>query len=260
MSHLIAPLSASSIEGPPLYAVIAAPCNQPRITPPHTHRRGQLLSSNRGLLSVDAGIRRMVIPPRHAIWIPPDLPHGLCSHGAFSGWSIYASPSSCLDLPDQARVIPVSGLLRECVLRASEWNGPPDWPPEGMALATLVFAEIRRAPSETLALSLPVDARLRAIAHALADAPEDDGRMGVWAARSGMSPRNFSRRFNIETGMNFTAWRHRLKMLRAMELLATGQSVKNVALALGFSNVSAFISLFRKHFGCTPGRLRIDMD
>jgi AraC-like DNA-binding protein len=42
--------------------------------------------------------------------------------------------------------------------------------------------------------------------------------------------------------------------LRAIELLAAGRAVSTVALDLGYQNVSAFISLFKKTFAMTPAQ------
>ena len=42
-----------------------------------------------------------------------------------------------------------------------------------------------------------------------------------------------------------------------VELLAAGKPVTAIALDLGYDNVSAFIALFRRMFGTTPGRYKI---
>ncbi|WP_318389321.1 helix-turn-helix domain-containing protein [Enterobacter sp.] len=98
---------------------------------------------------------------------------------------------------------------------------------------------------------MPKDARLLRIARALSERPYDDRR--AWA---GISPRTVTRRFIAETGFSFTEWRQRVRLLRALELLAAGQSVSAIALDLGYDNVSAFIALFRRVFGVTPGRYK----
>jgi AraC-like DNA-binding protein len=49
-------------------------------------------------------------------------------------------------------------------------------------------------------------------------------------------------------------WRRRLRLLHAVRLLAEGEPVTAVALEVGYSSVSAFIAVFRKEFGTTPGR------
>jgi AraC-like DNA-binding protein len=62
------------------------------------------------------------------------------------------------------------------------------------------------------------------------------------------------RLFTEETGMAFSKWRQRLCLITAMQRLAAGQSVTSAALDAGYSTTSAFISMFRKELGTTPGR------
>ena len=54
--------------------------------------------------------------------------------------------------------------------------------------------------------------------------------------------------------MSFQVWRQQLKLLRALELLASGSNVNTVALDVGYDNTSAFIAMFRRCFGTTPAR------
>ena len=42
--------------------------------------------------------------------------------------------------------------------------------------------------------------------------------------------------------------------MRALEMLAAGAAVTTVALDLGYDNVSAFIAMFKREHGVTPGR------
>jgi AraC-like DNA-binding protein len=223
-----------------------------RITGSHRHARGQLLGATHGLLSVDAGDNRWVVPATHAVWVPPEVAHGLRSHGPFSGWSVYVAPTSA-GLPDQPCVLAVSGLLREAVARAAGWGG--DLLTEAQLRVTEVIVdEIRASPHVALGLPIPQEPRLRRIAMALSEQPADDRSLEHWATWAAIAPRTLTRRFVAETGFSFTQWRQRARLLRALELLAAGHSVTSVALDLGYDNVSAFIALFRRTFGVTPAR------
>jgi AraC-like DNA-binding protein len=74
----------------------------------------------------------------------------------------------------------------------------------------------------------------------------------AWAAWGAISTRSLSRRFVLETGFTFTAWRQRARLLRALEMLADDVPVTTIALQLGYSTPSAFIALFKRTFGATP--------
>ncbi|OVZ62416.1 AraC family transcriptional regulator [Pigmentiphaga sp. NML080357] len=249
----ISSVDASADDGPPVLAV-SRRTGAVRLTRRHRHGRGQLLGAMQGLLSVEAGGSRWVVPATHAVWIPPGVPHGARSHGPFAGWSVYVVPSACRDLPRQPCLLAVSGLLREAAARASSWTAGAPLDAAQLRVAGVILDEIRSSPHETLGLPMPRDERLLKIARALSDRPDDDRRLEEWAAWAAVAPRTLTRRFRVETGFSFTAWRQRVRLLRAMEMLAAGKAVTTVALDLGYDNVSAFIALFRRTFGVTPGR------
>ena len=45
-----------------------------------------------------------------------------------------------------------------------------------------------------------------------------------------------------------------VRLLRALERLAAGASVTEVAFDLGYDSPSAFVTMFRRALGTTPGR------
>lgn len=59
---------------------------------------------------------------------------------------------------------------------------------------------------------------------------------------------------HLQTGLTFGQWRQQARLLRALELLATGEKVIDVALALAYDSPSAFASIFRKQFDQTPSQ------
>nr|WP_276553891.1 AraC family transcriptional regulator [Enterobacter hormaechei] len=145
--------------------------------------------------------------------------------------------------------------MREAVTRASAWKENVLTASQER-LAGVILDEIQSLPLTNLGLPMPQDARLLRIARALSERPDDDRRLEAWAAWAGTSPRTITRLFSAETGFSFTEWRQRVRLLRALELLAEGQPVKAIALDLGYDNVSTFIALFRRVLGVTPGRYK----
>jgi len=93
----------------------------------------------------------------------------------------------------------------------------------------------------------------------LSDNPSDDRNLNDWGVWAGISRRSLTRRFTNETGFNFTEWRQKLRMLKALELLATGKSITEISLYLGYDNISGFIAIFRRNFGVTPGNYQRTM-
>jgi AraC-like DNA-binding protein len=54
--------------------------------------------------------------------------------------------------------------------------------------------------------------------------------------------------------MSLRAWHRAVRLFRAVELLGSGVSVTEAALALGYASTSAFIYMFRSGTGQSPRR------
>ena len=121
-------------------------------------------------------------------------------------------------------------------------------------LVGVALDEIRTLKVAAFHLPRPTDPRLRRVTEALLENPADEKGLGEWAAVAAASPRTLGRLFQRETGMSLGAWRRQLRLQRSLERLADGESVTAVALALGYDSTSAFIAMFRRHLGRTPGR------
>lgn len=224
-----------------------------RHTERHSHGRGQLLGTLQGVVSVGTEGGRWLIPPVNAVWLPPHVEHDFTSHGSFQGWSVYVAEVACSALPARPRVIRLTGLLNEAVVRAARWEDK-QLSKAQTNIANVILDEIAATAEEDLALPMPRDDRLRRIARAFVSGGAEKRRMAEWAAWAGLAPRSLSRRFPEQTGLTFTVWRRRAMLLRSLELLAEGNPVTTVALDLGYETVSAFIEAFQAHFGTTPGR------
>lgn len=221
----------------------------------HHHARGQLLGSLGGLLSVGTERGNWVVPSVHAVWIPPHHVHSAHSLGPFNGWSIYVQESACASLPKEPRTIRVSGLMKEAVQRAANWPLEPTDSPAAN-IAAVIVDEIGRLQPEYFALPLPKEPRLIRIAQALIKDPADERGLTEWADWGAVSSRTLSRKFAAETGFSFAAWRQRVRLMRALDMLAAGAPVTQIAIELGYSP-TAFIALFRRTFGDTPHAYRL---
>ena len=118
----------------------------------------------------------------------------------------------------------------------------------------VILDQIRVQPMASLALPMPEDPRLCKIVQALITDPADRRDLDDWARAVGASKRTLTRLFPAQTGMSFRSWRQQRRLLRALELLASGNNVTVVALELGYENTSAFIAMFRRCLGETPAR------
>ena len=223
---------------------------------PHSHKRAQLIYATAGTMRVatDAGV--WIVPPQRALWMPGGVRHGLLMLGEVTMRTLYLWPDAAAFMPATCHVVPVSSLLRELIVRATEL--PVHYDESGPAghVVALILEELRGLQSLPLQLPMPRDARLRGLCQALLDAPGDQRPLAAWAKTVNASGRTLARRFQSETGLSFGAWRQQARVLEAMGRLGSGAPVTQVALDLGYESVSAFSAMFRRAAGASPSYYR----
>ncbi len=218
----------------------------------HSHLRGQAFCVENGLVHVRTPHGSWLLPPHRAGWIPPGMAHKVSISGAMSGWSVVIAPSACQSLPTTPCVFGISELMRALVRRAVSWTQQERLNPEQERMLAVLLDEMRQAPHEPLHLPMPEDRRLLRIANAILEQPEDKRTMDDWAQWAGLSPSTLGRLFMAETQVSFAQWRQQARLTHALERLARGDSVANVADALGYATPSNFIAMFRRCFGDSP--------
>jgi AraC-like DNA-binding protein len=223
----------------------------------HAHRWHQLLYACSGAMTVLAGQLSWMIPPGKAVFIPALCLHSIRMWGNVAMRSLYFPPT--LDAPAlssaECRVISVTPLLRELILRVAELSALDSRVPNANHLMHTLLDELDAAPVKPLALPLPTDPRALSVAqHVLSDSTNAE-TLDALGRRSGASRRTLERLFREETGLSFGLWRQKARMLESIRLLAEGRSVTDAALDCGYTSVSAFIAAFKRTFGFTPRTL-----
>ena len=76
-----------------------------------------------------------------------------------------------------------------------------------------------------------------------------------YVKRCNMSEVNFRRLFKEYTGMSPIEYRNNIRLINAKNKLQSDEyNVSETAELCGFSNLSFFIRLYKKKYGCTPKR------
>lgn len=220
--------------------------------PEHSHSRGQLFALTRGLLIVEAGSERWMFPSQRCAWIPPDCKHAARSVGSVAGLMVHLSAKMCRGLPKLPCMFNSSELLFAIVNRILAWDVRLPLNPAKKRLIATLREEIRQPDQQLLRLTIPREERLARVAAALLDDVGDDRTIDAWAHVAGMARRTFMRAFSAEVGMPFGRWRQQARLFAALEMLAQEKSVTEVAIAVGYDSVSAFIEMFRTMVGTTP--------
>ncbi|MBS0541030.1 MAG: helix-turn-helix transcriptional regulator [Proteobacteria bacterium] len=239
-------------------AVAAMPKDFPvgfRIAP-HTHERAQLIYATVGTMRVATRDDVWVVPPQRALWMPAGIGHSIIMASDCTMRTLYVRDDAAAFMPAGCKVLSVSPLLRELIVRATEL--PLQYDESGPAghVVALILSELRGLQSLPLQLPMPRDKRLRQICEALLEAPGDTRLLDDWARTAHASPRTLARLFVSETGLTFGAWRQQARVLEAMGRLGSGVPVTQVALDLGYDSVSAFSAMFRRASGTSPSEYR----
>jgi len=229
----------------------------------HSHQWRQLLFAPSGAMTVFGGRSSWMVPPGCAVLIPAGSTHAIRMWGDVSARFLYfpATLDSQALAGAECRVIPVTPLLRELVLRVIEFHALDSRVPEHQRLLAVLLDEIalaqaNLAPIMPLMLPLPADPRALRVARHILGNPACDDTIDALARRFAASRRTLERLFQRETGLSFGLWRQKARLLDSIRLLAEGRSVTDTALDAGYSSLSAFIAAFKKTFGYTPGRLQ----
>jgi AraC-like DNA-binding protein len=145
-------------------------------------------------------------------------------------------------------------LLRELIRAAVEVHQPCLPQSRDGRVMRLILDELRALPMLPLHLQMPSDPRLRPICERLQRQLDDPTTLTEWARLVAVDVKTVQRLFVKETGMTFGQWRQQARLLRALELLANGEKVIDVALELGYDSPSAFGTMFRRQFGRAPSQ------
>ncbi|WP_345533166.1 helix-turn-helix transcriptional regulator [Viridibacterium curvum] len=218
----------------------------------HSHPHIQLIHAVRGVMVVGTEQGQWIVPPTRGLLMPTDTPHWIRMVGEVRMRTAFIRPELLPDLQQACRVLRVSPLLRELILAAIELPPPYVQGSRADRVAQLLLDELSMMESLPLALPNPRDARLQAICETIVAQPDDTRTLRDWATQLGVDPKTIHRLFLRETGMSFGQWRQQARLLTALEQLAAGTRVIDVALQLGYASPTAFATMFKRQFGVSP--------
>ncbi|WP_320534525.1 helix-turn-helix domain-containing protein [Robbsia andropogonis] len=127
---------------------------------------------------------------------------------------------------------------------------------EDSRLAAVLLDQLKIAPQHDSYLPTSNDLLIKNVITALQAAPGDRRSLTDWAILFSTTERTLSRKWKATLGLSFNEWRQRLRLVVALTELDAGRTVQEIASELGYSNTSAFISMFRQLTGSSPQRMR----
>ncbi len=223
--------------------------------PFHSHDRGQLLFISEGLIQVSAqGSGYWVVPPQRAVWIPPYVEHDALTVHTVKIHNVYITEEISQNFPNHCQVVTITPLMRQLILTMATFDMLYDERGPDGRLVSVFLDQLKTTPEVPLHLPQPSSPALKTIANTLRTEPSDKRSMDDWGSELGLSARTLARRFRNETNMTFGQWRQQARLLEAISRIANNEPIANIALDLGYDSQSAFISMFRKALGRTPGQ------
>ena len=217
----------------------------------HRHDEHQIVYAGSGVLAVTTDAGTWFAPGTRAIWVPAGTVHAHRAHGHLD-LHLVGLPADDNPLGlDAPTVLAVSPLLRELIL--AHTRDPEDDTAERRRLLAVLRDQLRASPQQPMRLPTPTDPRLAAVCAIVHTNPADPRTLAALGAATGAGERTLSRLFRREFGMTFPQWRTQSRLYHALRMLADGTPVTTVAHHCGWSSTSAFIDVFRRSFGYTPG-------
>jgi len=215
-----------------------------------------LLYASRGALRLEADGTSWTLPPARAALIRAGVPIEVTIPQPATTASVLFSATFVASPPAVLSVFDMSPLARMLVAECSQW-GEDETPLGGYAHAMFqALAHATWALAERPSPARMPSGRSAAVRRALALTAErlaDEPRIDEIAGQIGLASRSLARRFEQELGMTWRAALRRMRVLRAIELLAgTDRTVTQIAMDVGYASLSAFEAAFRDLIGKTP--------
>lgn len=222
------------------------------LEPWHSHDCAQLLHTLTGVVRIQTHRGYWVVPPSRGVWLPAGTHHKLQIVGEVAARTLFIDPLARADLPSVCQVVQVSPLLKALIVASMTLPETYSQASREERIYELILDEIRVMNVLPFNLPQPQNAQLLSLCQHI---QADPGKAWTTTEAAGIlnvSERTLLRHFNQHTGMAFSEWLRRARLMEALERLAQGQSVLRVALELGYESHSAFSAMFRRVLGVSP--------
>jgi AraC-like DNA-binding protein len=221
-----------------------------RVTP-HAHRCDQLMYANEGVMHVTAGRRVWMIPPRFGLWIPARTVHHIDMPDRVSMRTLYLRPH-LVDRWTTCSVLHVRPFLRQLIVEIVAIGGLQARRSLHRAYREILVSELASASPVPTGVSLPDDPRANAVARAILEGGQFTSPLSRLCRSAGVSVRTVQRLFRTELGVDFETWRRQVRLMKAIERIAGGESVKAAAFHVGYREPSTLVALFHRSVGMPP--------
>lgn len=223
--------------------------------PQHVHAWGEFIFAFNGVLEVNIGQLNYLTPPPYGLWLPPNIEHSGLNRTQVTHCTLYIHESLCENLPKNAGILMTTPLV-PAILEHLRLYPMPDHNPEYLRILQVLLDQLHHADLFGSYLPSSKHPKLTKVLDYLYLHPADNTPLKDLAQQMNMTERTLARYSQKELGMSLNEWRQRHKIIKAMSMLNTTQTVEKIALDLGYANSSAFISMFKRWMNTTPDQYR----
>ena len=224
--------------------------------PQHRHAWGEFVYSFSGVAEIKMGGQHYLVPPQYGFWLPPNVEHQGLNRYEIWHCSLYISVEYCAGMPQRTCALTVNPLVRVMLEHLRQHQPAPRPSVEEARLLQVLVDQLKTADCAGSYLPTSEDSLLNPLLQMLQLQPGDSRPLAELARSAHTTERTLMRRSQKELGMSLAEWRQRLRVVKAISLLETGETVENIAHDLGYSSASAFIAMFRRLMNITPDEYR----
>lgn len=223
--------------------------------PLHQHDCHQLIIVKHGFIRVTTPNGHFVITQNRGIWLAKGTEHSLTILKNTQVIAGFVEPLARADLPNRSQVVAISELLQALLGSAIGIDSRYQANTREAWLIELILDELRRLNSlADFEVPQPTLLEYQAICKKISQRLSHQWSLADIAQLLNISERTVSRQFTAQTGLSFVEWLRRLRLSHSLELLLQGQSVVDVALAVGYDSPSAFSTAFKQRIGVSPSQ------
>ena len=229
------------------------------VVTPHSNLWGDFNLSLNGTLELTIADQTYLSPPNYGLWLPPQTEH--CCTAVDDQLTHYICirihPQLCHQLAHQTKTLNVRPFLKQTIAEIldQQKQGLPS-PQYYEHLLQLLVDLIQNSDCYEHYLPQSNHPILKPILACLADTSRFNQSMQEILDSVQITERHALRLSQEHLKLSLSEWRNRAKIIYAISCIQQGQSIKRIALDLGYQHSSSFIEFFKRYTGQTPAQMR----
>lgn len=225
----------------------------------HSHRKGQLIYAEQGIMRLYLKEKVLYIPSMHAAWIPQGVIHRVATESVNLIFrTLYLDYTSLKDpFYKKVSVFYATELLRGMLLYTERFSLDSKATNHEISFLEALKQLLPHEAQTPISLVLPTTEhpQLETVLDFIREHIEEKHSMPMIARRFGLSERTLARLFKSELRLTYSQYQKLVRMVKAVEMLIKpGSQVSEVAYAVGYESLPTFSNNFNEIMGIRPNQ------